>query len=134
MVRKTRPRAPRPAEVHSITRAPEALGLDQSRRERRYLVQMGVRLLCFVLAVTLWGRVPLLVSWVLIAGAVVLPYVAVLLANAGRERREVGVSLLDPRVIGPAPDHPLIPDARPWDDQHDPDDRATRTERDHTDG
>lgn len=88
-------------EVHTITGAPEPLAVDQSRRERRYLIQMGIRLVCFLLAVILWNRVPAWLSWLLIAGAVVLPYVAVLLANAGRERQQPGTPLMDPRAIEP---------------------------------
>lgn len=64
---------------------------------------MAIRLACFLLAVVLWGRIPVWISWILVAGAVILPYVAVLLANAGRERRQAGAVLMDPRMIGPAP-------------------------------
>ncbi len=76
-------RSPGPAaEVHSITRAPEPLAHDQSRRMTRYLVQMGIRVACFVGAIVVddWWR------WVLVVAAVVLPYSAVLFANAGRDR------------------------------------------------
>lgn len=71
------------AEVPSITSAPEPLEEDQARRTRRYLIQMGIRIVCFVGAVlvdVLWIRL------VLVAAAVVLPYSAVLFANAGRDR------------------------------------------------
>ena len=66
-----------------ITTASTALSDDVAARTRRYLVQMGVRVVCFLGAVLVdhWTR------WVLLAGAVVLPYLAVVLANAGRERR-----------------------------------------------
>ncbi|MFI2102624.1 DUF3099 domain-containing protein [Isoptericola sp. NPDC019693] len=70
-------------EVPSITSAPEPLEEDQARRTRRYLVQMGIRIVCFIGAVlvdVLWIRL------VLVAAAVVLPYSAVLFANAGRDR------------------------------------------------
>lgn len=70
-----------PAAVR-ITTAPAALSDDVAARMRRYLIQMSVRVACFLGAVLVdhWTR------WVLLAGAVVLPYVAVVLANAGRER------------------------------------------------
>ena len=69
-------------EVARITSAPEPLADDLARRSRRYLIQMSIRVVCFVAAVSVdhWTR------WLLLAGAVVLPYVAVVLANAGRER------------------------------------------------
>ncbi|HEY0217106.1 MAG TPA: DUF3099 domain-containing protein [Cellulomonas sp.] len=96
--------------VQRVTDAPEPLAADQARRARRYLAQMAVRLVCFLLAVLLWHRVPLWVSLLLIVGAVVLPYTAVLFANAGRERR-------DPAPPGVLP--PLL-DAHPGDrDPHD---------------
>ena len=74
--------------VHTITTAPAPLGDDISRRARRYLFQMSLRTACFLGAVITWGRVPTAVSVCLIIGAVVLPYIAVVLANAGRERPE----------------------------------------------
>ncbi len=48
------------------------------------MISMTVRLLCFVLAFVLYGH---WYAWVAAVGAVFLPYVAVLMANAGRERR-----------------------------------------------
>lgn len=72
--------------VSSITSAAPSLHEDQARRARRYLVQMGIRVVCFLTAVIGWGHFPLGVEIALLVGAVVLPYSAVLLANAGRER------------------------------------------------
>ncbi|MEN5072215.1 DUF3099 domain-containing protein [Isoptericola cucumis] len=73
------------AHVPSITGAPESLAEDQARRTRRYLVQMGVRLVCFLSAIFLAKDV-LWLQLLLLAAAVVLPYSAVLFANAGRDR------------------------------------------------
>ncbi len=50
-------------------------------RETRYLISMGVRTACFVLAVATDG----VLRWVFIVGAVVLPYIAVVMANASGE-------------------------------------------------
>jgi hypothetical protein len=79
-------------EVHSITSAPQGLSEDQSRRTRRYLVQMGIRVVCLAGAVAIdhWVR------WVLVVGAVVIPYVAVLFANAGRDRTSRDVPAMPP--------------------------------------
>jgi hypothetical protein len=70
-------------QVHSITGAAQGLTDDQAPRTRRYLISMGIRTACVVAAIFVpgWPR------WVLIAGAVVLPYVAVVAANAGRSGR-----------------------------------------------
>lgn len=74
-------RTPDP-EVHSITDAGTPLSEEQAGRTRRYLWSMGIRTVCFVLAVVS----PSPWRWFFVAGAVGLPYVAVVMANAGRER------------------------------------------------
>jgi len=71
-------------EVHRITDAGAALSDDQAGRTRRYLISMGIRTLCFVGAVL----APSPWRWILVVGAVCLPYVAVIAANAGRERSD----------------------------------------------
>jgi Flp pilus assembly protein TadB len=88
-------------EVHSITTAPEALADDLARRQKRYLVQMGIRVVCFAVAVISWGRIPMWASLVLLVAAVVLPYSAVLFANAGRERRDTDGSFMTAHEIDP---------------------------------
>ncbi|MFD6176904.1 MULTISPECIES: DUF3099 domain-containing protein [unclassified Isoptericola] len=98
--------AGRDAEVPSITSAPEPLEEDQARRTRRYLVQMGIRIVCFIGAVLvdeLWIRLTL------VAAAVVLPYSAVLFANAGRDR----VSYDTSPMVDVAPAELPAPASRP---------------------
>ncbi|AKU18949.1 hypothetical protein VV02_14745 [Luteipulveratus mongoliensis] len=56
---------------------------DHRKRVRNYLISMGIRTLCFILAVVFTG--PL--RWICVALAVVLPYVAVVAANATQHRR-----------------------------------------------
>mgnify|MGYP005815369325 CR=1 FL=1 len=104
MGRRTGLREPR---VPAITSAPASLADDQTRRQRRYLIQMGVRVLCFVGAIVVWPHVPRVVGIVLMATAAVLPYIAVLGANAGRERQEYDA---DPvaRELPPAPSHDAL--------------------------
>ena len=100
--RRGRPAEP---EVHRITSAPEPLAADLARRQRRYLWQMGIRVVCFLAAGLLWPHVPMVVSLGLLGAAAVLPYVAVLLANAGRERRDEPDVFFEAREIGAAPRH-----------------------------
>lgn len=88
-------------KVHRITTAADPLADDIARRTRRYLIQMGVRVVCFLLVVVLWNRIPVWVSVILLVAAAVLPYIAVILANAGRERRDDAVEIVDTRAIGP---------------------------------
>jgi Flp pilus assembly protein TadB len=70
----------------SITSARSSRSADIKRREVKYLVSMGVRTICFVLAVVLTG--PL--RWVMVAAAFLLPYFAVIIANAADGRASVG--------------------------------------------
>ncbi len=98
--------------MHRITSAPEALADDLARRQRRYLWQMGIRVLCFLAAGLLWSHVPVGVSLTLVAAAAVLPYVAVLLANAGRERRDEPGVYYEAREIGGAPPRDELGDGR----------------------
>ncbi len=69
-------------QVQTVTSAPESLEAEQQARIRRYLFTMGIRTTCFVLAVVLtgWAR------WVCAALAIVLPFFAVVMANAVRPR------------------------------------------------
>jgi hypothetical protein len=99
--------------VHSITSTQGPLGDDIDRRAKRYLFQMSLRTICFLGAVFTWGRVPTAVSVALLVGAVVLPYIAVVLANAGRERPERADSFLQLREIAGAPVATPLAAARP---------------------
>ncbi len=80
-MRKARLRQPKPASVVSITSATEGLTEEQSGRARRYFISMMIRTACFILTVLL----PSPYRWIALVGAVGLPYVAVVIANAGRE-------------------------------------------------
>lgn len=73
------------AEVYAITQAQRGLSQEQAARTKRYLISMGIRTVCVIAAIFVpgWPR------WVFLAGAVVLPYFAVVIANAGREKEGV---------------------------------------------
>ncbi len=66
---------------HSISDVGISLSKDQSARQRKYFISMMIRTFCFILAVVL----PSPWRWVALVGAVTLPYIAVIAANAGRE-------------------------------------------------
>ncbi len=88
----------------SITSARPSRSSDIRKRQMRYLFSMGLRTICFVLAVVTTG--PL--RWCLVAGAVFLPYIAVVLANASEQRDEPGPAAFHaddrPRLEGPKDD------------------------------
>lgn len=71
--------------VYTITEVGGRRSGDLTGRQARYLVSMAIRTACFLGAVAASGWL----RWVLVVGAFLLPYVAVVLANAGRERAAV---------------------------------------------
>jgi hypothetical protein len=86
-------RSNRHDEVVRITSAAESPSVDLAHRQRRYLISMAVRTLCFIGAV-LARHIPWLCA-LLIVGAFLLPYVAVIMANTASPR------LPDEPVEGP---------------------------------
>ncbi|WP_107424434.1 DUF3099 domain-containing protein [Kitasatospora albolonga] len=71
-------------EVFRITGARQGLADDVRGRQRRYVISMSVRTVSVVLAAVLWN-VERHVAIVALVLGVLLPYVAVVIANAGRE-------------------------------------------------
>ncbi len=103
-----------------ITTAPPDPRQELADRQRRYLITMGIRLVLFIAAVALW---PVIGGWSVLVACVslVLPWVAVVAANAGpkrviedpslyrQERRAIGGSGDD---HGPGAPGPLAGDGR----------------------
>lgn len=75
--------------VQSVTSAPVNARDERAGRTRRYLAMMGVRTLCFVTAFFVEGWL----RWTCVVLAVVLPYVAVVLANSVRTRPDGDVAV-----------------------------------------
>ena len=90
-----------PAE--SITRARTGLTQDLRGRQRRYITAMLVRTACVVLMALTWSRWPVIAVCALVGG-VVIPYVAVVAAQAGwRQQRGTRAELtLTPTESEPA--------------------------------
>lgn len=82
------------APVYDITAAPASLTRDQAGRQRRYFISMMIRTACFLLTVIL----PSPYRWFALLGAVTLPYIAVVVANAGRESFVPGDSLVSDKA------------------------------------
>jgi len=79
---KDQARSERPVR---ITTAAASRDDDIRARQHRYLFSMGIRTVCFVAAVIVgegW------VMWVLIVAALLLPYVAVVMANAATSKSD----------------------------------------------
>jgi hypothetical protein len=78
-----------------ITTAAESRQVDIAHRQRRYLISMSIRTLCFVGAV-IAGINHVVWLWpILIVAALFLPYVAVVMANANNTKGATPLDLLD---------------------------------------
>jgi hypothetical protein len=75
----------RDQQVHLVTQARRPLSEDISTRQRRYLIMMGIRTVCFVIALVLFLNHAGWLTAIPAVGAIFLPYVAVVMANGGRE-------------------------------------------------
>jgi Protein of unknown function (DUF3099) len=71
--------------VHVVTQAHRSLSDDIAYRQRRYLLMMGIRTACFVLAVVLFLNHFGWLTAIPAIGAIFIPYFAVVFANGGRE-------------------------------------------------
>ena len=69
------------SEFQSVTQVGSALSDDLPGRQRKYFISMMLRTACFLLAVF----TPSPYRWFFLVGAVVLPYISVIVANGGRE-------------------------------------------------
>ena len=75
--------------VHVVTQARRGLSEDISNRQRKYLLMMGIRAVCFVAAVLMFINHLGWLSAIPAVGAIVIPYFAVIYANGGREPEHV---------------------------------------------
>ena len=90
------------AQVFRITGARQGLADDVRGRQRRYVISMSVRTVSVVAAAVLWN-VERHVALVALVLGILLPYVSVVIANAGRENAP---SL--PSTFVPAPSRPML--------------------------
>lgn len=92
------------AQVFTITGARQGLADDVRGRQRRYVISMSVRTASVIAAAALWN-VERHVAVVALVLGVVLPYVAVVVANAGRETAPKPPSTF---VSAPPVAHPVL--------------------------
>jgi hypothetical protein len=72
-------------QVHLVTQARRPMSEDITYRQHRYLIMMGIRVVCFAVAIALYVEH---LRWLILipaVGAIIIPYIAVVFANAGRE-------------------------------------------------
>ena len=75
----------RQPSVHLVTQARRSLSDDIAYRQRRYLLMMGIRSVCFLIAVLLFINHFGWLTAIPAVGAIFIPYFAVVFANGGRE-------------------------------------------------
>ncbi|MFI7388733.1 DUF3099 domain-containing protein [Streptomyces sp. NPDC049813] len=90
------------AQVFQITGARQGLADDVRARQRKYVISMSVRTLSVILTAVLWDVQRPVAIVTLVLGAL-LPYVAVVFANGGRENAPAL-----PSTFVPAPTRPMI--------------------------
>jgi hypothetical protein len=78
-------------EVHSITDAAAAHSDDMRERMIKYAVAMGIRMVCLILIFVVDGWFKLIA----VAGAVFLPWIAVVIANGSDKAEAHSDALLD---------------------------------------
>ncbi|MCU1513730.1 MAG: hypothetical protein JWO10_820 [Microbacteriaceae bacterium] len=99
------------AKTQSITSIPRSPQDDRRSRVIQYSVAMGIRMICIVLCLFVRGW------WLILPaiGAVVLPYIAVVLANAGSAKNGTG-TVLRPGAVAVI-QQPSYPSSPPADDK-----------------
>jgi hypothetical protein len=108
MARK--PERPPSAEVYSITAAHRSHAEEMRERLTRYAITMTIRTAGFVLLVVIHNPT----RWIFGVAAIVLPYVAVVFANAGRERTQAPTTLIGHAQHAALPAQPVVrPDPSP---------------------
>ena len=78
----------RRAAVQSVTSVAPSPAADMRSRMIRYSIAMAVRVLCLVVGLAIGGWQ----SWIFFAGAIFLPYFAVIIANDVRVAGQSSVS------------------------------------------
>ncbi len=85
----------------AVTSLPQAPQDEVAHRVRRYAVTMTIRIICFALMVLVqpYGWY----TWVFAIAAAVLPYIAVVFANAGSDSTETAAESPVQQLESPAP-------------------------------
>ncbi|HSU47862.1 MAG TPA: DUF3099 domain-containing protein [Arthrobacter sp.] len=93
------------SEVHSITDAAGAHSEDMRQRMIKYAVAMGIRMVCLIMIFVVdgWFKV------IAVAGAVFLPWIAVVIANGSDKAEGHSDLLLDSAPLAEI-ESPVLPD------------------------
>ena len=81
-------------QAHLVTEARQSRSAEIGQRERRYLVMMGIRVICFVVTVVMFLTHAGWLTVIPAVGAIALPYFAVVVANSRRQTAGIGIPRL----------------------------------------
>jgi hypothetical protein len=85
-------------QAYIVTEARQSRSAEISQRERRYLVMMGIRVVCFILTVVLFLAHAGWLTVIPAIGAIALPYFAVVVANTRRQSGPTSFRPYDPNL------------------------------------
>lgn len=85
-------------QAYLVTEASESRSAEIGQRERRYLVMMGIRVVCFVVTVVMFLAHAGWLTVIPAVGAIALPYFAVVVANSRRPTGSSGFRPYQPRL------------------------------------
>jgi hypothetical protein len=85
-------------QAHLVTEAPQSRAAEIGQRERRYLLMMGIRVVCFVVTVVMFVTHAGWLTVIPAVGAIALPYFAVVVANSRRPAASSGFRPYQPRL------------------------------------
>jgi hypothetical protein len=103
--------ARRRTEPIRITTATRSHSADLWSREKRYMITMGIRTACFLIAILSFvANGPRVVTWAFVIGSLVLPYIAVVMANAGSSPDPANLQPFDGDTGKKAIDPPSAPE------------------------
>jgi hypothetical protein len=91
-------RASRRDEAYLVTEARQSRSAEIGQRERRYLLMMGVRVVCFVITVIMFVTHAGWLTVIPAAGAIALPYFAVVIANSRGQSAATGFRPYNPHL------------------------------------
>jgi hypothetical protein len=99
----------RGSDAYLVTEARESRSAEIGQRERRYLVMMGIRVVCFVITVVMFLTHAGWLTVIPAVGAIALPYFAVVVANSRRPTSASGFRPYQPNL----PERYVPPGRRP---------------------
>jgi hypothetical protein len=85
-------------QAYLVTEAPQARSAEINQRQRRYLLMMGVRVVCFIVTVVLFVNHAGWLTVIPAFGAIALPYFAVVIANSRQQAGPSGFRPYEPSL------------------------------------